>query len=404
MSDPIIVIGAGQAATSFIAKLRSEGYDGPITLIGEEKQLPYQRPPLSKKYLLGEMPLARLLLRPASWYEDNHVDLKLGTRVTAINRSQCSVTLDTQETLTYSKLLLATGSTPHQLPATIGGTLTGVYTLRGLADVDHMQHEFVKGRRLLIIGGGYIGLEAAAVAAGLGLQVTVVELAPRILQRVASPATADYFRALHQSHQVTILESTGIESLEGSDGRVTKAHLTNGETLDTDFVITGIGVAPNAQLAAEASLEVQNGIAVNLHCQSSDPNIYSAGDCASFDYQGQRIRLESVQNAVDQAENAALHVLGQDISYHPNPWFWSDQYQTKLQIAGLNTGYTDTVTRPGKREGAISIWYYHDDTLLAVDALNDPIAYTMGRKILGAGNSLPKTAAADPSVQLKDFI
>lgn len=403
MSDPIIVIGAGQAAASFIAKLRGGKYEGRIILIGDEDQLPYQRPPLSKKYLLGQMELPRLLLRPQEWYDDNNVELKLNTRVESIDRKAKSITLSSDQTLSYSHLMLATGSTPHWLPEKIGGRLEGIYTLRNLADVDQMKHEFAEGKKLLIVGGGYIGLEAAAVASGLGLDVTVVELAPRILQRVAAPATSDYFRALHQQNGVTILENTGLNSFEEKDGRVSAATLSDGSELAVNFVITGIGVAPNTQLASDADLDIDNGIAVNLQSQTSDPVIYSAGDCASFDYQGQRIRLESVQNAVDQAENAALHILGEAVDYQPTPWFWSDQYTTKLQIAGLNMGYTDTVTRPGKREGSSSIWYYKDEQFLAVDALNDPIAFTMGRKILGAGNNIPKTAAADPTVNLKDF-
>jgi len=403
MSDPIIVIGAGQAAASFIAKLRLEDYQGDIILIGDEPHLPYQRPPLSKKYLLGDMAVERLALRPQSWYEEHQITLKTGVRVTHIHREIKTVTLDDGTALNYSKLMITTGSTPFRLPAAIGGHLPGVYTLRSLSDIDQMASEFVAGRKLLIVGGGYIGLEAAAVAAGLGLEVTVVELAERILQRVASPATSDYFRALHQQHGVTILESTGLASLQESDGRVSKAVFNDGSELAVDFVITGIGVSPNSQLADDAGLVIENGVAVDLQSRTSDPDIYAAGDCASFDYHSQRIRLESVQNAVDQAENAALSVIGQTVSYQPTPWFWSDQYAVKLQIAGLNLGYTDTVTRPGKREGSQSVWYYKDDQLLAVDAMNDPIAYTMARKILAAGNSVPKSAAIDPAINLKDF-
>lgn len=403
MIHPIVIIGAGQAAASFIAKLRGGDYSGPITLIGEEPTLPYQRPPLSKKYLLGQMELDRLLLRPQTWYEDNQVDLRTNTSASAIDPDKQQITLVSGEVLHYSKLLLATGSTPHWLPEAIGGRLPGVYTLRNLMDVDQMKLEFQAGRKLLIIGGGYIGLEAAAVAAGLGLEVTVVELADRILKRVAAPATSDYFRSLHQDNGVTILENTGLKALIEKDGRVAIAQLADGGELEVDFVITGIGVAPNSQLALASGLDIDNGIATDLQSRTSDENIYSAGDCASFEYRNQRIRLESVQNAVDQAENAALHILGEDVTYKPQPWFWSDQFKTKLQIAGLNLGYTDTVTRPGKREGSLSIWYYCDEQLLAVDAMNDPIAYTMGRKILAAGNNPSKSDVTDPATNLKDF-
>lgn len=403
MSNPIIVIGAGQAAASFVATLRSHEYEGRIIMIGDEAYLPYQRPPLSKRYLLGQMDLSRLLLRPQDWYEDHKVELKLNTRVESINRQDKSVSLSNSETLNYSQLMLCTGSTPHWLPEAIGGRLSGIYTLRGLNDVDQMKHEFTEGKKLLIVGGGYIGLEAAAVASDLGLQVTVVELADRILQRVASPATSEYFRTIHQLNNVTILENTGLKSFTDKEGHVRSALLSDGSEIAVDFVITGIGVAPNTQLAEDAGLTIDNGIAVNLQSQTSDVSIYSAGDCASFEYQGQRIRLESVQNAVEQAENAAMHILGEPVQYQPIPWFWSDQYKTKLQIAGLNQGYNDTVTRPGKREGSLSIWYYKDQQFLAVDAMNDPIAYSMGRKILAAGKNIPKEAAADVSVNLKDY-
>ena len=400
---PIVIIGAGQAAASFIAKLRGGDYTGPIVLIGTEPTLPYQRPPLSKKYLLGELQLDRLLLRPQSWYDDNEVTLKLDTTVTKINNAEQSISLNTGEILNYSQLLLATGSSPHWLPESIGGRLDGVYTLRNLSDVDQMKSEFQAGRKLLIVGGGYIGLEAAAVAAGLGLDVTVIELADRILKRVAAPATSDYFRTLHTENGVKILENTGLAELIEKDSRVATAKLNDGKELSVDFVITGIGVAPSTQLASDAGLTIENGIAVDLQSRTSDHNIYSAGDCASFEYQGQRIRLESVQNAVDQAENAAEHILGNEVTYQPIPWFWSDQFKTKLQIAGLNLGYTDTVTRSGKREGSQSIWYYNDETLLAIDAMNDPIAYTMGRKILATNNNPSKVDVANPGTNLKDF-
>lgn len=403
MTHPIVIVGAGQAAASFIAKLRGGDFAGPIILIGEESHLPYQRPPLSKKYLLGALELERLHLRPQSWYEDNEVTIMLSTTVASVNPEKQQVLLDDGEAIYYDKLLLATGSTPHRLPQAIGGHLPGVYTLRNLLDVDQMKPEFQSGRKLLIIGGGYIGLEAAAVAAGLGLDVTVIELADRILKRVAAPATSDFFRTIHQENGVTILENTGLEALIEKDGRVAIAKLNNGDELAVDFVVTGIGVAPNSQLAHDAGLTIDNGIATDLQSRCSDQNIYSAGDCASFEYQGDRIRLESVQNAVDQAENAASHILGEDVNYQPIPWFWSDQFKTKLQIAGLNLGYTDTVTRPGKREGSQSIWYYRGEKLLAVDAMNDSIAYTMGRKILAAGNNPSKAEVVDPAVNLKDF-
>ncbi|MCL4156341.1 UNVERIFIED_CONTAM: hypothetical protein GTU68_065774 [Idotea baltica] len=348
--------------------------------------------------------MTRLLLRPASWYDDQGVTVHCSTPVGKIDRAHQTVSLENGDTLKYQYLLIATGSTPRPLPASIGGHLTSVYTLRNLADIDSMKSEFIEGKRLLVIGGGYIGLEVAAVASGLGLNVTIIELADRILNRVAAPATSNFFRALHQKHGVEILEKTALSQLNGTNGQVKSATLSDGRNISADFVIIGIGVTPNTELAEAADLETDNGIRVNEYSQSSDKKIYAAGDCASFDYQDQILRLESVQNAIDQAENAALNILGHTTEYHPLPWFWSDQFTTKLQIAGLNTGYTDTVTRLGKREGSLSIWYYSGEQLLAVDALNDPIAYTMGRKLLASGHNIPKSAVADTSVELKSFL
>ncbi|MEM9369981.1 MAG: FAD-dependent oxidoreductase [Pseudomonadota bacterium] len=400
MADRIVSVGAGQAAASLAVKLRTEGHNGPITIIGAEPAPPYQRPPLSKKYLLGEMDLERLYLRPETWYAENDVSLRLSTRVAEIDRQSGVVILEGGEKVPYDKLALTTGSVPRRLPSSTGGDLAGVYTVRDLSNVDGMAHEFVDGRRVLIIGGGYIGLEAAAVAAMRGVTVTVVEMADRILQRVASPATADFIRDLHQSHDVEILEGTGLTRLEG-DGSVTKAILTDGTELGIDFAIVGIGIAPDTALAEAAGLSIENGIAVDARSQTSDPAIFAAGDCASFPYRGERIRLESVPNAIDQAENAALNMLGRDEDYIAKPWFWSDQYDCKLQIAGLNTGWDSTVTRPGAREGTQSVWYYEGDRLLAVDAMNDARSYMIGKRVIEAGGTLPKADVANPDVKLK---
>jgi 3-phenylpropionate/trans-cinnamate dioxygenase ferredoxin reductase subunit len=261
----------------------------------------------------------------------------------------------------------------------------------------------VAGRRVLIIGGGYIGLEAAAVCALKGLVVTLIELAPRILQRVASPATSDVVRALHLKHGVDIRESTGLERLTGT-ARVDGAILSSGERLEIDFAVVGIGIVPETRLAAAAGLALENGIAVDASCRTSDPAILAAGDCASFPYKGSRIRLESVQNAIDQAEHAARVIMGADDEYLPYPWFWSDQYDARLQIAGLNAGYDRTVVRPGHRPGGQSIWYFRGDTLLAVDAISDPKAYMQGKRWIEAGFSPVTTDLADPAVELGAMI
>ncbi len=398
----IVVIGAGQAGSSLVAKLRKDGFDGDITLIGAEEALPYQRPPLSKAYLLGEMELERLFLRPARFYADNNITLRLGCRVTAIDPVAKTVGIG-DEVIAYDQLALTTGSDPRHLPAAIGGDLGGVFVVRSLGDVDAMAPHVTEGKRALIVGGGYIGLEAAAVCAKRGVTVTLVEMGDRILQRVAAPETSDYFRALHTEHGVDILEGTGLQRLEGEGGQVRRAILSDGSAVEVDFVVVGTGITPGSQLAEMAELELDNGIKTDAQCRTSDAAIWSAGDCASFPYKGGRIRLESVPNAIDQAEVVAQNMMGAAKDYVATPWFWSDQYDVKLQIAGLNTGYDSVVTRAGDGRTA-SFWYYKGDQLVAVDAMNDPRAYMVGKRLIDMGKSADKSVVADPAADLKPLL
>ncbi len=398
--DDIVVIGAGQAGASLVAKLRALGHMGKITLIGEEPAPPYQRPPLSKAYLLGKMELERLYLRPESYYAENNVTLLTNTTVQSIDRSD-KVVIAGGRAIPYDQLALTTGSVPRQLPPAAGGLLRGVHVVRALRDVDEMAPDFTEGRRILIIGGGYIGLEAAAVAAQRGMQVTLVEMADRILKRVAAPETSDYFRALHQSHGVTIKEGVGVERLTG-EGALDGAILSDGTELAVDTVVVGIGISPATALAEAAGLEIENGIKTDAMGRTSDPAIWAAGDCASLPFRGDQIRLESVQNAIDQAEAVAANMLGAETPYDPKPWFWSDQYDVKLQIAGLNMGYDGTVTRGDGP--AMSVWYYAGDTLRAVDAMNAPRDYMLGKRLIEAGISPARDVVADPSANLKALL
>lgn len=381
----IVVVGAGQAGLALVAKLRAEGYNGPLKLLGEETWPPYQRPPLSKKFLLGELARERLYLRSTDFYAEHDIDLRLGARVEAIDRDARKVRFCDQ-VLAYDRLVLTTGACPRRLPAAIGGELGNVFTLRGIDDVDAVAPLFVPGARLLVVGGGYIGLEAAAVAARSGLEVTLIESAPRILGRVAAAETADYFRRLHRKNGVDLREGTGLRRLVGGPA-ARAAELADGTTLDVDLVIVGIGVEPAAALAQQAGLVVDNGIATDAYGRTTDPNIFAAGDCASFPHGGGRLRLESVQNAIEHAECVGRNLLGAETPYRAQPWFWSDQYDVKLQIAGLNTGYDRVVVRNGEREGAVSHWYYAGRRFIAIDAINDPRAYMTGRRLLGAGIS-----------------
>lgn len=398
MAPRIVVIGAGQAGASLVARLRSEGYDGNLTLVGAEPFLPYQRPPLSKKYLLGEMGLERLYLRPRQFYFDNRIELFLGTAVSVIDRAAKRVKAGA-DWLPYDQLVLTTGTVPIRLPGSIGGNLKGVYCIRTIDDVDAMAPEFQSGRRVLIIGGGYIGLEAAAVAAMKGMRVTLVEQADRLLRRVASPETAAHLADLHRSHGVDIRERTSVDRLIG-DQHVESARLSDGSELSTDFVIVGVGVRPAIDLAVSAGLEVDNGIRTDELGRTSDLSIWAAGDCASFPNNGLRLRLESVPHAIDHAETVAVNILGAQKAYVPRPWFWSDQYDAKLQIAGLCTGYERVVTRLGLRPSSASFWYYKNERLLAVDAVNDPRSHMVAKRLIEAGISPAPEIAADPATDL----
>ncbi len=396
-----VIIGAGQAGATLAETLRKKGYDDAITMIGAEPLPPYQRPPLSKAYLLGDMALERLFLRPEAWYGEHNVTLREGCTATAIDAAAQTVTLSDGEVLPYDKLALTTGAEPHRLPAKIGGDLAGVYTVRNLADVETMRPEFVAGRKVLIIGGGYIGLEAAAVAAKLGLKATLVEMADRILQRVAAPETSAYFRALHARHGVEIVEGVGVEALLG-EGRISGARLTDGREIAVDFAIVGVGVAPRVSLAEAAGLTIENGIKTNAQAQTSDPHIFAAGDCASTPLNGAQVRIESVGNAIDQAEIVAVNMMGEAQTYVPRPWFWSDQFDVKLQIAGLNAGYDRVVARG--EGGSVSHWYYKGNGLIAVDAMNDPRAYMVGKRLIEAGRSPAPEMVGDPSIDLKTIM
>lgn len=396
-----------------ILKLRALGDERRILLFSDEPHAPYQRPNLSKKYLRGELELSDLMVRPLEWYPAHAVELKLGQRVDAIERAERRIRLADGSTQAYSDLVLATGGEPRRLPEAIGGSLAGVFTLRDVADADRLAPLFKAGKRLVIVGGGYIGLEAAAVGAQLGLDVTLIEMAERILQRVAAKETSDYFRALHRQHGVRILESTRLICLKGDAGKVTAVDVSRAdrpdsesqiETLKSDFVIVGAGIEPRTRLAESAGLEIDGGVAVDASCRSSDPNILAAGDCASFLWNGARIRLESVQNATDQGEAVAMTLAGQAGDYQPVPWFWSDQYDVKLQIAGLNRGYSESVIRPGARDRAMSVWYYSEDKLLAVDAMNDARSFMTAKRLLQKGISPPRALAADPAGDLKALL
>ncbi len=398
----VVVVGAGQAGLAVVARLRADGFDGQVTLIGGEPHPPYQRPPLSKGYLLGEIDQERLYLRPESFYAEHGVDLRLGAEVAAIDTGRQAVILTTGGEVPYDELVLTTGSTPRRLPSAIGGDLDGVLVMRDIRDADRLAPELIPGKRVLVVGGGYNGLEAAAVCAKRGLAVTLIEMAPRILSRVAAPETSDYFRRLHAGMGVTIREGVGLDRLEGRDGHVRAALLSTGEEMPVDLVLVGVGIVPNTKLAESAGIEVDNGIKVDVFGRTSASHVWAAGDCASFPHGEGRLRLESVGHAIDQAEQVARNILGADEPYRPQPWFWSDQYDTKLQIAGLNTGYDRVYVR--QVGDGLSHWYYCGDRLVAVDAMNDSRAYMIGKRLIEAGKSPIPEVVMDPSTDLKALL
>lgn len=395
----VLILGAGQAGAALATRLRSLGHDGPITLVGEEDAPPYQRPPLSKKYLLGEMSRENLFLRPERFYADQGITLHRGRRATRIDRDRRRVDLG-GEWLGYDHLVLTTGTRPRSLPAAMGGDPALIHTLRGLADIDRLAPEMRPGRRVLIVGGGYIGLEAAAIASRQGLDVTLIEAAPRILQRVAGPETAAFFRELHRGHGVEILEGIGLTALH--PGAPLAAELSDGTRHEFDFIVLGIGVVANDELAAAAGLECDGGIVVDARGRTSDPHIWAAGDCTRLPLDGRMIRLECVQNAIDQAEAVAANIMGARQDYHPKPWFWSDQHDIKLQIAGLSDGHDSVITRPGAT--GRSHWYFAKGRLIAVDAMNDPRAYMIGKRLIEAGRSPLPAQLGDAALDLKTLL
>lgn len=389
--DEIAIVGAGQAGAAVAARLRSQGYAGRVVILGAETAPPYQRPPLSKKYLSGEWEAERLWLRSAEFWRDNEIELRLGSEVTMID-PELGYLIWNGELYNWTKLVLTTGTKPRPLPLGFSSR-NNVYELRNIQDVDRLRPVFQAGKKLVVVGGGYIGLETAAVAASMGLAVTVIEKGSRILERVACAETANAIRDLHLRHDVTILEGRSISAVNGAD-TIVSLQLDNGTQVACDFVLVGVGVLPQTKLAEEAGIQCDNGILVDAFGRTSATDVWSAGDCACFELQGRLTRLESVQNAIDQAEAVADDMMGRGKAYEPVPWFWSDQYDTKLQIVGLNHGYDTVVERLSAR--GRSIWYFGDGRLLAVDALNDGRTYMAAKRLLEAGLSVGPQEVRQP--------
>ena len=398
----VAIIGAGQAAAQLIDSLRRRGHAGAITLVGDEG-FPYQRPPLSKKYLAGELGLDRLQLRQPSYFDEQRVELRLGRRATAIDRHAKQVQLVGGATLDYEHLIIATGSHPRRLKMP-GADLAGVHYLRSSSDADHLRTEVHVGQRAVIIGGGYIGLEVAATLRQLGMEVTVLEMADRVMNRVVAEPVSRYYEREHASHGVKIELGVGVLALQGdTNGRVCAVE-TNRGAIAANLVVVGIGVLPTDELAQNAGLACDNGIVVDEYCRTSDPAIFAIGDCSNHPsaHYGRRVRLESVDNAFEQANTVATNITGTPTKHDRVPWFWSDQYHHKLLIVGLADGHDQAILRGDPANHSFSVCYLRDGEFIAIDTVNMAKDQMAARKLIASRMRPDPNKLADISIALKD--
>lgn len=402
-NNAIVIVGAGHGAGQAVVSLRAGGYDGRLILIGEEPYVPYQRPPLSKKFLSGELEVDRLYFKPTDFYSDKNVELMLSARVTEIVPNQRYVKLHDGREVRYDKLLLMTGSRVRKLDAP-GTDLPGVFYLRNIDDVEGIREHFAPKAKLVVVGGGYIGLEVAAVALKLGLDVIVLEAADRLMPRVVGDEIAEFFQRMHQEEGVKIETGKMVSGFEGR-GKLDRVVCTDGTQFDADVAVIGVGIVPNQELAASAGLAVDNGIVVDEFCQTSDGNIVAAGDCTNHPNAvlGSRIRLESVHNALEQAKTAAATLCGSPKEYAQVPWFWSDQYDVKFQIAGLSQGHDKVVVRGDPAKRKFAAFYLKDGVLIAVDAINAAQEYMASRKLIAQKAKIAPDRLADTSIPMKEM-
>jgi 3-phenylpropionate/trans-cinnamate dioxygenase ferredoxin reductase subunit len=408
MGPGVVIVGAGTAGGELAAKLHQNGYAGPVTMIGGEAYLPYHRPPLSKLFLAGDVDESSLLLRPHAAYETFGVVFRSNDWATAIDRAARTVTLRDGEVLPYRWLVLATGGRARTLSCP-GADLAGVFTLRGIADARALRGELVAGRRMVIVGGGYIGLEVAAVAVKAGLAVTLIEAAPRVLARVAGAEISAFYEKAHRDAGVVIHTGQGVTALTprvDDPARVGGVMLASGVTLEADVVVAGVGLVPHTELAEAAGLHVENGIWVDEYCRTEDPHVLAIGDCANHPcpFLGRRVRLESVPNALEQARVAADTVVGKLVPYAAVPWFWSDQYDLKLQAVGLADGHDQVVLRGSFEARSFLVFYLRQGVVIAADAVNRPGEFLMARRLVGAVVRAEAGVLADPAVALKSLL
>lgn len=403
----VLIVGSGHAGAQAAIALRQNGHEASIVMVGREKHPPYERPPLSKEYLSGDKPFERIMIRPEKFWADKGVELALGKAVTAIDAAAHTATLSDGSAITYRKLIWAAGGDPRRLSCP-GADLQGVHAVRTRNDADRMMAELDAGaRRIVVIGGGYIGLEAAAVLRKLGREVTVVEALPRVLSRVAGEELSHFYQEEHRRQGVTILLETGVEALEGSDGKITSVRLNDGNVIAADMAVVGIGIVPSVGPLIAAGASGSNGVDVDEYCRTTLDDIYAIGDCAAHanDYAGHAvIRLESVQNANDMATVAAKAICGDKQRYCAFPWFWSNQYDLRLQTAGLSLEHDSTVLRGDPETRKFSVIYLQEGRVIALDCVNATKDYVQGRKLVEAKTEPDLAALADPDIPLKELL
>ena len=402
MTEKIVIIGGGQAAVSCASQLRSTGFDGKISIICEENSYPYQRPPLSKKFLTGDILAERLLLKKLDYYKTYNIQVLLANRAVKIDRDNKKIYLQNGKKIDYTKLVIATGSRAKKDPLDEGDNYSNVFYLRNLYDAKNLKNALHLGKRILIIGGGYLGLEVASVCSSYGMNTIVVEGADRILKRVAGEPTAAYLRQIFSIKGVEIIENDFVKKINDVESNVTSVELASGKIIYIDSLLIASGGYAEVNLAEDANLHIKNGIKVNERLETNDPSIYAAGDCASFYYNGNFLRLESVGNAIDQGKTVALNIAGETTAFNVKPWFWTEQFDQKLQIAGLCNGYTDIIER--KLRDKVSFWYYKNKILIAVDAFNDPHSYMIGKRLIEEKKSPKKEILSDINFEVKDAL
>ncbi len=400
----LVVIGGSHAGHQIALSARTAGYAGAITVLSEEPELPYQRPPLSKTYLMGKSDRQALLFRPKSFYDENGIDIRLGATVTTIHPESKSVSCG-DTSVPFDKLAIATGARVRRLTVP-GAELEGVHYIRTIADIDAITAELDAVRSVVVIGAGFIGLEAAAAMRTMGYAVTVIEMAERPMARGVGQTVGRFFAEFHRSKGVDLRFATGVEAIVGNLNRVSGVSLTGGDTMPADLVIAGIGVLPNQELAAEAGIECADGILTDEYARTNCPDILAAGDCTRFPsrYSETLLRLESVQNATDQARTAGATAAGVAAPYNAPPWFWSDQFDRKLQMAGITSDHDSEILRGDVAAGTFSVFYFKGDRWLGTDAVNQPANHIGSRRLLEAGYALSRTEAADEGVALKDLV